>query len=91
MAVAPGEVAADHPGLLLVCGVVGAVEGEVAQRLNWASMRLSQLQLVGVWASSTLFAAAQSPTRVSTLVDRCGLKLSSTIAIRTCGGCSERR
>jgi hypothetical protein len=30
--VAPDDVAADHAGLLLVGGVVGAVEGEVAQR-----------------------------------------------------------
>jgi hypothetical protein len=28
---------------------------------------------------------------VSVLVDRCGLKLSSTMAIRTSIGCSERR
>ena len=32
MAVPPGDVAADHAGLLAVAGVVGAVEGEVAQR-----------------------------------------------------------
>jgi hypothetical protein len=30
--VAPDDVAADHAGLLLVAGVVGAVEREVAQR-----------------------------------------------------------
>jgi hypothetical protein len=30
--VAPDDVAADHAGLLAVAGVVGAVEGEVAQR-----------------------------------------------------------
>src|SRR5207249_8093087 len=30
--VAPDDVPADHAGLLLVTGVVGAVEGEVAQR-----------------------------------------------------------
>jgi hypothetical protein len=30
--VAQGDVAADHPGLFGVAGVVGAVEGEVAQR-----------------------------------------------------------
>jgi hypothetical protein len=32
VAVTPGEIAADHAGLLAVGGVVGAVEGEVAQR-----------------------------------------------------------
>ena len=32
MAVPPGDVAADHPGVLAVGLVVGAVEGEVAQR-----------------------------------------------------------
>src|SRR3954466_4938342 len=32
VAVPPGDVAADHPGLLVVGLVVGAVEGEVAQR-----------------------------------------------------------
>jgi hypothetical protein len=32
VAVTPGEAAADHAGLLAVGGVVGAVEGEVAQR-----------------------------------------------------------
>ncbi|GAA2270905.1 hypothetical protein GCM10010430_65930 [Kitasatospora cystarginea] len=31
MAVSPDDVAADHAALLLVVGVVGAVEGEVAQ------------------------------------------------------------
>jgi hypothetical protein len=30
--VAPDDVAADHAGLLLVGGVIGAVEREVAQR-----------------------------------------------------------
>ena len=32
VAVAPGDVAADHPALLFVAVVVGAIEGEVAQR-----------------------------------------------------------
>jgi len=31
VAVAPADVAADRASLLFVCGVVGAVEGEVAQ------------------------------------------------------------
>jgi hypothetical protein len=30
--VAPDDVAADHPGLLAVGGVAGAIKGEVAQR-----------------------------------------------------------
>jgi hypothetical protein len=46
--VSPGDVAADHAGLLGVGGVVGAVEGEVAQGWNWASIRFSQLALAGV-------------------------------------------
>jgi len=37
VAVAPGDVAADHPALLVVRVVVGAVEGEVAKR---AELRL---------------------------------------------------
>lgn len=32
VAVAPGDVAADHRGLLAMAGVIRAVEGEVAQR-----------------------------------------------------------
>jgi hypothetical protein len=36
-----------------------------------------------VWAVSTLFAAAQIPTRRSLRVLRCGLKLSQMIAIWT--------
>jgi hypothetical protein len=32
VAVPPGDVAADHAGLLAVAGVVGAVQGEGAQR-----------------------------------------------------------
>jgi len=31
VSVAPGDLAPDHAGLLAVAGVVGAVEGEVAQ------------------------------------------------------------
>jgi hypothetical protein len=38
-----------------------------------------------------IFAAARSPTRRGVLVDRCGLTLSDTIAIRTVDGCMERR
>ena len=59
--------------------------------VNWASMRFSHDEYVGVYASSTLFVAAHFPTRWSVFVERCGLKLSSTIAIRTCGGCRVRR
>ena len=32
--VAPADVAADHPGLSGVAGLIGAVESEVAQRLE---------------------------------------------------------
>ena len=42
--------------------------------VNCASMRFNQDELVGVQAISTLFAAAQVPTRASHLVVRCGLK-----------------
>lgn len=31
VAVGPGDVSADHPGLLFVAVVVGAIEGEVGQ------------------------------------------------------------
>jgi hypothetical protein len=54
--------------------------------VNWASMRLSQELFVGVQAISTLLASAQSPTRLSFFVLRCGEKLSQMIAIRTCRG-----
>jgi hypothetical protein len=46
-------------------------------------MRLSQEEFVGVRAISTLFAAAQVPTRWHFFVVGCGEKLSRTIAIRT--------
>ena len=47
---------------------------------------MSQELLVGVEANSTWLAAAQSPTRVSLFVARCGEKLSHTIAMRILGG-----
>ena len=59
--------------------------------VNCASMRFNQDEFVGVQAISALLAAAHCPTRLSFLVDRCGLKLSQTIAIRTRGGCRLRR
>ncbi|MBP2363558.1 hypothetical protein JOF59_006050 [Streptomyces clavifer] len=46
--VSPDDVTADHAALLFVTGVVGAVEGEVAQGGELASIRLSQELLVGV-------------------------------------------
>jgi hypothetical protein len=45
--VAPGDVAPDQEGLGLVAVVVRAVETEVAQRGELASMRLSQLAECG--------------------------------------------
>jgi hypothetical protein len=48
ISIPPGDVAADHAGLVGVAGVVGAVHGEVAQRVNCASMRLSHDASVGV-------------------------------------------
>jgi hypothetical protein len=71
--------------------VIGAIEGEVTQRLELASIRFNHDEYVGVYASSTLFAAAHTLTRLSFFVDKCGLKLSSTIAIRTSIGCRLRR
>jgi len=41
--VVPGDGVPDQEGLGQVALVVRAVEAEVAQRVNWASMRLSQL------------------------------------------------
>src|SRR5215469_9037446 len=84
--VAPDDVAADHAGLLLVGCMVGAVEREVAQRGELGSLRFHQEAFVGVYAISTLFAAAHSPTRLSLRVVRWGEKLSQMIAIGTCGG-----
>ena len=80
MAVSPGDMATDHAVLFAVVGVVGAVEGEVAQRGDLG------LDEVGVWAISMVVGAAQSPTLVSTLVDGWGEKLSQSIAIRTSAG-----
>lgn len=63
--------------------VVGAVESEVAQRCG---LGLDAVEPGALKASSMLLAAANSPTRVSFLVLRCGAKLSSTTAILTSGG-----
>jgi len=46
---------------------------------------------VGTEASSTFLASARSPTRGSLVVDRWGLKLSGTIAMRTSRGSRLRR
>jgi hypothetical protein len=48
VAVAPVDVAADHPCLLALGRVVGAVEGEAAQRGERASIRLSHDPSYGV-------------------------------------------
>ena len=40
--------------------------------VNWASIRFIHELFVGTQAISVLFAAAQSPTRLSFLVVRCG-------------------
>jgi hypothetical protein len=86
VAVAPGDVPADHRVLLLVSAVVGAVEGEVAQRLK---LRLDPVQPRGVCryvGQLDIVGCAQSPIRLSLFVERCGLTLSMTMAIRTLGG-----
>ena len=72
-------------------GVVGAVEGAVAQRRE---LRRDPVEPAGVGrgvGQLDVVLPRQSPTRESSLVDRCGLKLSSTIAIRVSRGQSERR
>jgi hypothetical protein len=76
--------------LFAVGGVVGAVEGELAQRGELAFEEVIHEEFVGVQAISALLAAARCPTRLSFLAERCGLKLSQTIAIRICGGCRLR-
>lgn len=53
--------------------------------VNWASIGFSQGLYVEVWATSTLLAAAQSPTRVSFFVVGCREKASSTFATRILG------
>jgi hypothetical protein len=46
--VAPDDVPADHAGLLVVAGVVGAVQGEVAQRCELGFYAVYQDEFVGV-------------------------------------------
>ena len=48
MAVPPGDVAADHAVLFAVGGVVGAVEGELAQRGELTFKRFIHEEFVGV-------------------------------------------
>jgi len=88
VAVPPDDVAADHAGLLLVGAVVSAVEGEVAQG---GELGLDAVHPAGVdrnvgELTLDVVVPGQVPTRWSAFVDRCGLKLSSTIAMRTSGG-----
>jgi NAD kinase len=68
--VSPGDVAADHAGLLVVAGVVGAVQGEGAQRLKLRVDPVQPGSVDGHIANSTLLAAAQSATRRSEWVDK---------------------
>ena len=74
-----------------MAGVVGAVEGEVAERLELGldpvepgrvGRRVGELDVVGLGPVADPW---------SVLVERCGLKLSSTMAIRTSGGWRVRR
>jgi hypothetical protein len=46
--VAPDDVPADHAGLLLVGGVVGAVEGEVAHRSGFYASPWPPLAILAV-------------------------------------------
>jgi hypothetical protein len=91
VAVPPGEVAPDHAGLLAMSAVVGAVQGEAAQRGEpgldpvepaGAGRRVGQLDVVRC-------GPVADPG--SSRVDRCGLKLSSTIAILVVDGYKVRR
>jgi hypothetical protein len=43
----------------------GPLSAKYRSAANWASMRFNQDELAGAQAISTLFAFAQSPTRVS--------------------------
>ena len=83
---------ADFPAIQVLDVPQYVAPGRIETRRTLPSfLYLGDQEYVGVYASSTLFAAAHSPTRWSFLVERCGLKLSSTIAIRTSDGCSDRR
>ena len=91
VAVPPGDVAADHAGLVVVAGVVGAVQGEVAQRLE-LGLDPVQPRRIGRGVGQLDVVGCRPPaTRGSSVVDRCGLKLSSTIPMRTSGGYKVRR
>lgn len=91
MRVTPGDVAADHAALLLVGSVVSAVEGEVSQGRELCLYAVEPGAVGRGAGDSTLFAAAQVPTRWHFLVVRCGKKLSQTIAMRVSGGRRVRR
>ena len=59
-------------------------EGEVAQRLEWASIGSSSC--LGGHVGQLDVASAHTPTRSSFFVERWGLKLSITMAVRVFGG-----
>ena len=73
VAVPPGDVAADHAALLAVGGVVGAVEGELAQRGELAFKAVHPRGVRGRAGDLDVLAAAHCPTCLSFLVVRCGL------------------
>jgi hypothetical protein len=56
-----------------VTGVAGAVEGEVTQAVNRASIPFNQDEFVGVQAISMLLVVVQVTTRRSLAVVRSGL------------------
>ena len=58
--------------------------------VNWHSRRFIHGEFLGVQAIPALLAAAQLPGALVFPGERCGLKLSQTIAIRICGGCRLR-
>src|SRR5258708_15909544 len=83
VAVPPGDVAADHAVLFAVGGVVGAAEGELAQRGETGIRGGSSTR--SSWAcrrSRRCWPRPNCPTRLSFLAERCGLKLSHYADVR---------
>jgi hypothetical protein len=58
--VTPDDVPADHAGLLLVAGVIGAIEREIPQGRGLRFDPVNKDELAGVQAISTLLAAAHA-------------------------------
>ena len=89
--VAPDDVPADHAGLLLVAGVVGAVEREVAQGRELGLDAVQPRRIGRGIGDLDVVRRRPGPDPGVLAVLRCGLKLSQMIAILVAGGYSERR